>query len=158
MSIMLKVNSYIKDKDSFIPVSRFDGEISDPRYIEGAVEIKYQNKIILPIEAWDYVDTLWSYFISGLEEVITGNKFETYLPDQPILITFKPDSNFQNISIEVGEPINQKANVEYDDFLCMMLKEAKIFFRQMNILLSNYQVSYTQELEDLKLLEQKYLK
>lgn len=155
---MLKVNSYIKDKDNFIPVSIFDGKIFAPRYIEGAIEIKYQNKIILPTEAWDYVDTLWSYFVNGLEEVITGNEFETYFPDQPIQIMFKPDSNLQNISIEVGEPINQKANVKYDEFCCVMLKEAKIFFQRMNILLPNNQVSYSQELEDLRLIEKKYLK
>ena len=155
---MLKVNSYIKDRDSFIPVSTFNGKIFDPRYIEGAIEIKYQNKIILPTEAWDYVDTLWSYFVNGLEEVIIGKQFETYLPDQPIQIIFKPDSSLQNISIEVGEPINKKANVKYDEFITVMLKEAKIFFQHMNILLSNYQVSYAQELEDLRVIEKKYIK
>ena len=36
---MLKVKSYLKKDNDFIPISEFIDEISDPDYIEGAIEI-----------------------------------------------------------------------------------------------------------------------
>ena len=40
---MFEVKSYLKQENSFIPVSQFNNEISDSDYIEGAIEISLHN-------------------------------------------------------------------------------------------------------------------
>ena len=37
--IMFEVKSFLKKNNDFIPISEFTDEISDPNYIEGAIEI-----------------------------------------------------------------------------------------------------------------------
>lgn len=152
---MLEVRSFLKKKDDFIPVSDFIGTIPDPDYIEGAIEISYQGKKLLnPLEHWDYVDQLWAYFVNGLVEVSQGREFKTYLPDQPVEIVFKPDPSRQQVTIEVEGGASGRASVEYEEFMRVMLKESKAFFHRMTEILSDSDISYAQELQDLSVLEE----
>lgn len=150
---MFEVKSYLKQKNSFIPISEFNGEISAPDYIEGAIEISSYGKKILTLENWDYVDQLWAYFVDGLLEVSKGTEFKTFLPDQPTRVCLKPDSNLRRVLITVGKNSNNSISVEYKEFMNVMIKEAKSFFEQMNRLLSS---RYDYELEQLRSLEKSY--
>lgn len=85
---MLSVKSFLRKNDNFVPVSDFIGGIPDSDYIEGAIEILVQQKGLLTLEDWDYVDQLWCYFVGGLFEVVEGKEFETYLPEQPLKVVF----------------------------------------------------------------------
>lgn len=150
---MFKVKSYLKQENRFIPVSEFNSEFSDPDYIEGAIEISSSGKKILTLENWDYVDQLWAYLVNGLIEVSKGTEFQTFLPDQPTRVYLKPDSNLRRVLITVGKNSNNSISVEYEEFMNVMIKEAKSFFEQMNQLLLS---RYDYELDQLRSLEKSY--
>ena len=150
---MFKVKFFFKKNNVFIPASEFNEVISDPEYVEGAIEISQWNKKILTTENWDYVDQLWCYLIEGIEKVSKGMEFDTYLPDQPILIAFKPSLVSKKVLITVRKDSEKFITVEYDEFLNVMVEEAKNFFWHMKRLLPNYQNTYVQAEEDLKVIE-----
>lgn len=150
---MLEVKSFLKKDNKFIPVSDFFDLIPDPDYIEGAIEISKWNKKVLTTKNWDYVDELWSYFVEGIENVSKGKDFETYLPDQPTLVSFKHKSNSKQIVITVGKNENNSIYVEYNEFLTVMIEKAKEFFHHINRLLPNHQNKYKQTIIDLEVVE-----
>lgn len=150
---MFEVKSYLKQKNSFIPVSEFNGKIPDPDYVEGAIEISFYEKKILSVKNWDYVDQLWAYFVNGLIEVSKGIEFKTFLPDQPTRVYLIPDSNLRKVVITVGNNSSNTISVEYEEFMNVMIEEAKSFFEKMNQLLSS---RYDYELEQLRSLEKSY--
>lgn len=156
---MFKVKSFFKKNNDFIPASEFNEVISDPDYIEGAIEISQWSKKILTTENCDYVDQLWCYLVEGIEKVSKGLEFDTYLPDQPILISFKPNLVSKKVLITVKKDSENSISVEYDEFLNVMIEEAKDFFWHMKRLLSNYQTTYAQYAQyaqvekDLKVVE-----
>lgn len=150
---MVKVKSFFKKNNDFIPAAEFDDVISDPNYIEGAIEISQWNKKILTIENWDYVDQLWCYFVERIEKVSKGMEFDTYLPDRPLLISFKPNPVSKKVLVTVGKDSGNFISVEHNEFLNVMIKEAKEFFGHMKRLLPNYKHTYAQTEEDLKAVE-----
>lgn len=150
---MFKVKSFFKAKDKFISIQDFDGAIEDPNYIEGAIEISCSEKKILTLEDWDYVDQLWSYFVFGLVDVSEGKEFDTYLPDQPLKVVFKPVNNNQQVFIEVGNPVNLNAYVKYEEFISVMAREARLFFERIIELLPERKSSYLKSLNRLEGLE-----
>lgn len=81
---MFEIKSFFKKNNDFIPAAEFKDVISDPDYIEGAIEISQWNKKILTIENWDYVDQLWCYFVEGIEKVSKGIE-NNELNDEPKL-------------------------------------------------------------------------
>ena len=106
----------------------------------------------MSVEHWDYVDQLWGYFLQGVENVLKGLEFETFLPDQPIKVSFKPDLRSKIVLITVGRE-KKSICVEYDKFVIVMIKEARKFFEKLNYL-SLY--PYNQELKDIDSLEKVY--
>ena len=151
---MLKVKSFLKRNDDFIPVSEFTDIILDPNYIEGAIEISKSGNTILSIENWDYVDQLWCYFARGVKNVSEGKQFKTYLPDQPIEVFFKPNNNLKRVFITVIVNSESRIDVEYDEFFTVMIKEAREFFKHMKKLLPNSpDTSYASAEKDLKVAE-----
>ena len=150
---MFEVKSYLKQENSFIPVSQFNNEISDPDYIEGAIEISLHKKKILTLKNWDYVDQLWAYFVNGLIEISRGIEFKTFLPDQPTRVYFKPDSNLKIVSVTVGKDPTNTISVDCEEFMNVMTEEAIRFFKKMNELLPS---RYDYELNQLRILEKNY--
>jgi hypothetical protein len=55
---MFEVQSFLRTDGDFIPVTDFTGEILDPYYIEGAIEIVFQGQELLSFDDSDYVDQL----------------------------------------------------------------------------------------------------
>lgn len=146
---MFKAQSFFKARDKFILIQDFDETIENPNYIEGAIEISYLEKKILTSEEWDYVDQLWSYFVFGLVDVSEGKEFDTYFPDQPLKVVFKPTNGCQYVFIEVGNPVNTSAYVQYEEFIDVMTKEARLFFKKIIELLPERKTSYIKSLNRL---------
>jgi hypothetical protein len=140
---MFEVQSFLRANGNFIPVSDFTTEISDTDYIEGAIEIYFCGKGLLTRNHWDYVDQLWAYFVDGLFEVAAGKEFSTYLPDQPIKVTFKPDRHRMRVTLEVVDRDGTRtASVEYNEFIRVMTTQGKAFFNQMAKLVPASRTSY----------------
>lgn len=151
---MFEVKSFFKKNNDFIPILEFTDEISDPNYIEGAIEISKWGNKVLSIEDFDYVDQLWCYFARGIKNVSQGKEFKTYLPDQPIEVFFKPDKNLKRVSISVIVDSENCIDVEYDEFLMVMINEAKDFFKHMKKLLPySPATSYASAEKDLEVAE-----
>ena len=65
----MKINSFVRFKDKFIPISEASQIVSDERYIEGVIEIFIQDSPILTIKHEDYIDQLWSYIWEGIKAI-----------------------------------------------------------------------------------------
>ena len=150
---MLEVESFLKQGDNFISIINFYNLLSDINYIEGAIKISYQQKEILTLDNWDLIDQLWGYFVTGLEQVSKGEKFETYFPDQPLKIAFEPNHDRKRVQIKVGEDENLKSFVNYDEFVAVMAKEGKFFFRRMIELSLSPKSYYEACIKDLDAIE-----
>ena len=85
-------------------------------------------------------------------------EFDTYLPDRPTLISFKPSLASQKVVITVGKDSKNFIIVEYDEFLNVMIFKAKEFFWHMKRLLPNSQDTYAQTEKDLETVEKNLLK
>lgn len=148
---MFEVKSFLKKDNKFIPVSEFSDIIPEHNYIEGAIEISKWGNKILSIENWDYVDQLWCYFARGIKNVSQGKEFKTYLPDRPIEVFFKPDLSSKKVDITVIVNSENTISVEYREFLTVMTKEAKEFFKYMKKLLPmSQETSYMSAEKDLE--------
>ena len=153
---MFEAKSFLKKDNNFIPVSEFNDIIPDYNYIEGAIEISKWGNQILSIENWDYVDQLWCYFARGIKNVSQGKEFKTYLPDQPIEVCFKPDLRLKKVKLIVVVDFENCLTVEYEEFLTVMTKEARDFFKHMKKLLPDSpETSYTSAEKDLDVAEKK---
>jgi hypothetical protein len=128
---MFEVQSFLRTDGDFIPVTDFTGEILDPYYIEGAIEIVFQGQELLSFDDSDYVDQLWAYFVKGLHEVAQGKEFSTYFPDHPTQVTFQPDRHCRQVTIEVKSYNTYHASVSYDEFMNTMIAAGKAFYQRM---------------------------
>lgn len=129
----MKVNTFFRVEGEFIPVSKYGLVVPGEEYIEGAIEIIVNHKKILTCEQWDYVDQLWSYFLDGIHDISTGHSFTTYLPDQPIEVSFKLlDTNNVKIQVKNNEIITSSV-LRRDLFLKVMLEACRDFFRHLSL-------------------------
>ena len=85
-------------------------------------------------------------------------EFDTYLPDQPTLISFKPNLASREVVITVGRDVENFISVKYDEFMIVMIKEAKDFFRHMKRLLPKSQSVYAQAEKDLEIVRRNWNK
>lgn len=127
----MKVKTFLRIDGEFISMSECLQPVRDEDYIEGAIEITIQNDKILSQEHWDYVDQLWSYLLDGISTISEGHSFSTYLPDQPVEVSFSPlDTN--TIEVRVNDnKTNIALLVQRDLFFRTMLEACRDFFRQL---------------------------
>lgn len=87
----ISVRTYLRgDAGDFVPIeSATKSVITNPRYIEGAIELKINGTQILDTSLWDLVDQLWAYIADMLTALAELGEASTYFPDQPIQLTFK---------------------------------------------------------------------
>ncbi len=129
---MIRVETYIKDKDSFILVDEYDGHIKEPMYVEGAITLQVDEKFILTLDLWDDVNHLWGYITGGFEELIKKNEWTTHFPDQPIRLTLRINRGHNRIEIEATPSEGLvKATAPLDEFLTVMNKAGEKFFLRM---------------------------
>jgi hypothetical protein len=140
---MLEVTSFLRVSNDFVPVVEFTGKIADPDYIEGAIELRLDEKCLLDHNDWDYIDQLWAYFADGLVKVAAGEEFSTYFPDQPIEVLFQPDQEFEQVSIQVKSGITVQGSVQYGEFMEVMIRAGRTFFHRMAEIVPDSRDFYT---------------
>jgi hypothetical protein len=128
---MIVIKSYIKKGKEFIPLCSFSGEVDDPLYIEGAIELRVGNKDLFTKEMWDLVHQLWSYPINGLRIIASGDEFVTYFPDQPIKVVLRPDQSRRTVAIQVDCNGLVEARADYNEFFTAVTQGAREFFEKM---------------------------
>lgn len=89
MSPQIKVNTFLgsiknNQAEQFTPIEEFRGILSDPKHINGAIELSINGKALITKKQWDLVDQLWIYLLHGLQSVLDGKEYRTYFPDNPI--------------------------------------------------------------------------
>ena len=84
------VSSFFKYGERFVPAKEATGIVPDSFYVEGALCITVDGQEFLTLAHADLVDQLWLYVVDGLRKLRAGDVFETYFPDQPTRLTFRP--------------------------------------------------------------------
>lgn len=102
---MIRVESYLKVGNDFVPIAEFKGRVKDPEYVEGAIEVEIDGVKVLTLELWDDINWLWPYIANSLEELATEQTASTSFPDQPIELIFRTDNRRQRIVVEVVIPL-----------------------------------------------------
>jgi hypothetical protein len=103
---MIEVKSYIgsiniQSGKSFTLVGEYDGEIEDPRHIDGAIELIIDGEYIISQEQWDLVDLLWLYIVDGIESVIDGTDFSSSFPDSSVELSLRITESPDKIEVTV---------------------------------------------------------
>ncbi|HRJ53116.1 MAG TPA: hypothetical protein PLE99_10125 [Candidatus Thiothrix moscowensis] len=127
----MEIESFLKKNDLLMPISNYKESIQDDFYIEGAIEITTDSGKVLTRDTWDYVDQLWNYFIEGISELLKGNSYSTYFPDQPIKISFIPSGN-SKVLIKVEKKMSSIAvSVDRHEFIQKTLVAGSFFFEHL---------------------------
>ena len=87
---MLKISTFIWDGRQLVPLSGFSGPVSDPLYVEGAIEITANGSVLFSKGMADLVDQLWAELINALEALAQYKAFASYFPDQAIRFEIAP--------------------------------------------------------------------
>lgn len=122
-----RVQSFIKVKDNFVPLSEFSGPLPDNDYIEGAIEFSINGKSVFSQAHWDLVDQLWAYILEGLHRVRDAGFYEIYFPDQPLLLRLKKMNQHQ-LEIQVGDVVHV---VPFQKCIALLSTGADAFFHSM---------------------------
>lgn len=135
----VEVRSYIQVGDNFVPIGQFAGPLEDQYYVEGALELTIDGKMISNLRYFDLIDQLWAYIVQCLEKVVAGQKAETYWPDQPIRLSMTPLPN-NKLMIERSGTSDPDVKVVADklDVIDGLLAGAFEFFRAFAPLCSGW--------------------
>jgi hypothetical protein len=103
---MIEVKSYIgsiniQRGENFTLVGEYDGEIEDPRHIDGAIELIIDDKYLISQEQWDLVDLLWLYIVDGIESIIDGTDYSSSFPDLSVEFSLKKTEFTDKIEMTV---------------------------------------------------------
>ncbi|MCK4823661.1 hypothetical protein KA005_48360 [bacterium] len=127
----MRVETFLRVDGEFISISECHQAVRNEYYIEGAIEITIQKNKILSREHWDYVDQLWSYLLKGISAISEGHSFSTYLPDQPVEVSFKL-LDTDKVEVQVQDNKTSTASVvQRNLFLKVMLEACRDFFLQL---------------------------
>ncbi|WP_375755334.1 hypothetical protein [Corallococcus exercitus] len=150
---MIKLATYIRQGEDFVPIDAFIGPIRDEDYIEGAMEFSIDGRLMLTRQEWDYIDQLWAYLVGGMAELQRGDDFQTFFPDQPIELSVTPDEGGRRATVRVvvGEDVRE-ASVDPAVLVAEVLKEARRFFERIQKVLPRE--AYEQTLQEISTLEQ----
>jgi hypothetical protein len=117
-------------------------------YIEGAIYLTYNKKIIMNFTHYDLIDQLWEYLLNLIEEFLENKKAEMYFPDQPLPISMEHISD-QYLLFSINFV---PYKLPRHEFLLVLLLGAKNFFEKM---ISSLGEPYQLQLKKTKKIEQK---
>jgi len=133
---MIFVQSYFKNKDSFIEYDKFDSKIDDSDYIQGAIELKINDVEIINKSMFDYIDQLWAYIVDGLVDVSQRKDFYTYFPDQPIKFSINYlYGDMIKVSLICDNEVN--ATIDKNIFIKCISSHIKNFMTKMKYIAPN---------------------
>ena len=124
-------------------------------YLEGAIYITFNNQIIMSYEMWDLVDTLWSYVLILIQDLIDKNKSDIYFPDQAIQIKMQANKDIVIFSLVMPNNETRQWLLPKDLFLKALLDGAQHFFAKMFLIFEENQEDYSDELKKIKNLKKK---
>lgn len=125
----------------------------DLDYLEGAIYIAFNDQIIMDYEMWDFVDTLWAYFLILINDVMKKDKAEIYFPDQAIQIKMQANKDFIMLSLIVQNNKARQWSLPKDLFLKALLDGAQYFFEKMALIFEENQEDYLDELKKIQNLK-----
>lgn len=153
---MVIVKSFLKAGDDLVPVEEFTGSIADEDYIEGAIELSVDNKPILTRAMVDYVDQLWAYLTTGLDEVMAGREFSTYYPDMPLQVVLQPQGNRVKIMTRSRSgKYDADALAALGDLVRALTSEGKLFFESLRTFAPSHRTMYDRNIVDLVALAER---
>jgi len=127
----------------------------DLDYLEGTICIAFNDQIIMDYEMWDLVDTLWTYFLILIENVIEEDKAEIYFPDQAVQIKMQANKDFIIFSPIMPNDEVRLWSLPRDLFLKALLDGAQYFFEKMVLIFEENQEDYLDELKKIQSLRKK---
>lgn len=145
---MIEIQSFLAVGDELVAFGEFTGPILDEDYIEGAIELTVNRKPILIREQVDYVDQLWAYLITGLEEISEGRDFSTCYPDMPVEITLRPTGKIVTIKVDRKKSVSE-ATLPLAEFRPAMIAAATAFFTHLGSFAARRQPTYDRYLAKL---------
>ena len=166
----MEINSYIlkpghgtvplKTYDDFINVNDSDGlleieDFLDDFYLDGGIEIKYEEQIFLDINNWDLIDQLWSYILNLIEKYIENDKSRVYFPDSPNEICMEK-VNRNGMMLAITTDKKRKIIQNERKMIELLLREAKFFFNNISIL-RDYKQESLEEVERIEVIEKKLI-
>ena len=132
------VSSYFKYGERFVLAEDAKDHVADSFYVEGAICITIDGQEFLTLAHADLVDQLWLYLVEGLDKLRAGDVFETYFPDQPTLLTFRPlgpDLLLLTVKTDANETSVQAMRTDMLDALC---DGAHQFFNAFDVVVPNH--------------------
>ena len=147
----MQINSYIlKPGHEVVPLKTYEDFINvnnskklleiekdlDDFYLDGAIEIKYKEQVLLDLDDWDLIDQLWSYILNLIVEYSKNGKSEIYFPDCPAKIRMKKMyDNYLMFSTVTDVPGKEKKIlIDEKEILEILLNKANDFFSAISIL------------------------
>ena len=150
--MIFSVKSFLSSSGRLIPVEEFADRVEDPAYIEGALHVELAGKVLISTDVVDLVDQLWVYLTDGLSFLEEHSKFQTYLPDQPIELSFEYSKDRRYVKFGRVGPESRYLTVERNLFLSVMVCGGTSFFTCMKRLVPRNCGTYQNALSDLNAL------
>jgi hypothetical protein len=140
------IETLIKRGEEFVPLGEVRESPPDPDYIEGAIVWEIDHQSLLTSRHWDLVDQLWAYIADGVDKLRHGLEFETYFPDQPLLLRFKR-LNPHSVEVTIGE---DRFVVHEEPFFASLMDGGNQFFSRMLELLPQFESTWNRYRQLLK--------
>lgn len=148
---MIEVISYLREAEGrFSPIDTATSRPTDPRYIEGAIELTVNGVRILDTYVWDYVDQLWAYISNMVLALRERGEASTYFPDQPIRLSFRRQGLDQVlVTLELDASDRRVASINEAELVEALRVCGSEFFRRMSELVPENRAGYEPSLARL---------
>ncbi|GAB2446021.1 hypothetical protein [Nocardia tengchongensis] len=146
------MTSYLKDRrGSFVPVEEVGFTPSNPRHVEGAIELEINGVTILDKELWDDVDQLWAYIVTAICELRAKGEGSTSFPDQPIDLTFRRiEGGRVLVTLRSGTIGQRKATVDESELTTALQTAARAFLSRLIGLIPKNRLVYEATASDIQ--------
>lgn len=141
------------DIDNINEIIRIKNDL-DLDYLEGAIYLTYNNRVIIDFCYYDIIDQLWGYFLNMIEEFLETQKSEMSFPDQPTPIEMKNISQ-HNLLFSIGLA---KWDFPKYEFFDALLTGAKDFFEKLMLAMEEEKDFCIFHLKKIQQLQEKIIK
>lgn len=147
---LIHVDSYLRTRDGeFTPVGKAVDPPSNPRHVEGAIDLTVNGVAILDRDLWDDVDQLWAYICDMVVTLNDQDESSTFFPDQPIKLTFRRvGGNLLLVSLAYDD-VKRSVSVDEASFVVALQEGGRRFFDRLRELLPENAPGYDDALERL---------
>lgn len=120
----------------------------DHDYIEGALEFVVNGTEVVGKEDWDYVDTLWCYIATMVDDFRSTDVVHSYFPDMPVKLQFRRRGHLVLVSRE-SRTASVQAVIDRSELLTGLEEEGRRFLQQMSVLSPDNAEAYEVAIEQL---------